>query len=65
VLDCADAFDNNGCSGGLPSHAFEYIKDIGGLQYETDYPYLAEDNECKYNAKFAGISIPNGSVNIT
>ena len=23
LIDCAQAFDNHGCSGGLPSHAFE------------------------------------------
>lgn len=26
LVDCAGAFDNHGCNGGLPSHAFEYIK---------------------------------------
>uniref|UniRef100_A0A671RV13 Pro-cathepsin H-like n=1 Tax=Sinocyclocheilus anshuiensis TaxID=1608454 RepID=A0A671RV13_9TELE len=25
LVDCAGAFDNHGCNGGLPSHAFEYI----------------------------------------
>jgi cathepsin H len=25
LVDCAQAFDNHGCNGGLPSHAFEYI----------------------------------------
>ncbi|RHY35523.1 hypothetical protein DYB32_000023, partial [Aphanomyces invadans] len=31
LIDCAQAFDNHGCSGGLPSHAFEYVKYNGGL----------------------------------
>ena len=26
LVDCAGDFDNHGCNGGLPSHAFEYIK---------------------------------------
>jgi len=26
LVDCAGAFENFGCSGGLPSHAFEYIR---------------------------------------
>jgi len=43
IVDCASAFDNNGCNGGLPSHAFEYIKYAGGLHTEQDYPYTAND----------------------
>ena len=30
LVDCAQAFDTAGCNGGLPSHAFEYIKYNGG-----------------------------------
>lgn len=41
LVDCAGDYDNHGCSGGLPSHAFEYIKDNGGLALETTYPYKA------------------------
>lgn len=25
LVDCAENFDNHGCRGGLPSHAFEYV----------------------------------------
>jgi cathepsin H len=31
LVDCAGAFDNDGCDGGLPSHAFEYIRHAGGI----------------------------------
>ena len=34
LLDCAQNFDNHGCNGGLPSHAFEYVKYNGGLDLE-------------------------------
>lgn len=34
LLDCAGAYDNHGCNGGLPSHAFEYIASAGGLDTE-------------------------------
>ena len=26
LVDCAGAFNNHGCDGGLPSQAFEYIR---------------------------------------
>lgn len=51
LLECARAeFDNYGCMGGLPSHAFEYIKYSGGIATETDYPYFATDDaaSCKW-----------------
>lgn len=43
LLDCAMAYDNHGCNGGLPSHAFEYIRESGGLDTEASYKYRAED----------------------
>ncbi|CAJ1962084.1 unnamed protein product [Cylindrotheca closterium] len=45
LLDCAGDFDNHGCNGGLPSHAFEYIKYAGGMDSEQEYPYLAKEND--------------------
>lgn len=44
LLDCAFAYDNHGCNGGLPSHAFAYLKDAGGMDSEDSYPYRANDN---------------------
>lgn len=50
LLDCAQAFDNHGCNGGLPSHAFEYIHYNHGLMSEQDYPYLANQSaKCFFN----------------
>jgi len=43
LLDCASPYDNNGCNGGLPSHAFEYVRNSYGLATEEDYPYRADD----------------------
>ena len=36
LVDCAQDFDNNGCRGGLPSHAFQYIHYAGGLETEDE-----------------------------
>ena len=38
LVDCAQAFDNHGCNGGLPSQAMEYIHFSGGLATEAAYP---------------------------
>ena len=43
LVDCAGDFNNFGCSGGLPSQAYEYIKYNGGMDLETSYTYEATD----------------------
>jgi cathepsin H len=64
LVDCARNFDTAGCDGGLPSHAFEYIRYNGGLDTEIAYPYHAKDGKCKYNPKAVGTKVAR-SVNIS
>jgi len=64
LVDCAGAFNNHGCNGGLPSQAFEYIYYNGGIDSEIAYPYTAVTGPtCKYDGKPAGKVAR--SVNIT
>lgn len=75
LVDCATDFDTNGCDGGLPSHAFEYVKYAGGLSTEFSYPYKGVDGNCSFDASSTeqvvpmadgvGIVVPGGSVNLT
>jgi len=64
LVDCAGAFDNYGCNGGLPSHAFEYIFDAGGITTEAVYPYRAVDETCTVDPTTFKLSVGH-SVNIT
>ena len=64
LVDCAQDFDNHGCNGGLPSHAFEYINHVGGIEGEQTYPYKAQDGVCNFE-KSRTIADTQGSVNIT
>ncbi|KAK7363308.1 hypothetical protein VNO77_05444 [Canavalia gladiata] len=64
LVDCAGAFNNFGCNGGLPSQAFEYIKYNGGLETEESYPYTAKDGVCKFTAENVAARVID-SVNIT
>jgi len=65
LVDCAGDYENMGCNGGLPSHAFQYIHD-NNMTTDDVYPYTAKDGACVYDPKTASISIPfPGSVNIT
>jgi len=65
LVDCAQAFDNHGCEGGLPSHAFEYIMYAGGISTETAYPYKAVDEACAVDKSTYALDVVGGSVNIT
>ena len=65
LVDCAGAYDNHGCSGGLPSHAFEYFTDVGGIATEQNYVYTAKDGTCKFKLDLAAVKVTGGSVNIT
>lgn len=58
LLDCSSAYDNHGCNGGLPSHAYEYIKDAGGLDLEEVYHYRADsDGPCAVNENGIGAQV--------
>lgn len=65
LVDCAGDFDNYGCRGGLPSHAFEYIRYAGGIESDVTYPYTAKDGSCVFRRSIAVGYVNYGSYNIT
>lgn len=54
LVDCSEKFDNNGCEGGLPDNAFNYVRSNGGIDTEKSYPYEAQDGKCRYKPKHKG-----------
>ncbi len=64
LVDCAGDFDNNGCNGGLPSHAFEYIKEHG-IATEESYAYTAKDGQCYFDNAIGSVGTVGGAVNLT
>lgn len=46
VLDCSSP-PNNGCHGGNPAAAIDWVSANGGLTTESDYPYEGRQGKCK------------------
>ena len=65
LVDCAGDFDNHGCNGGLPSHAFEYFKYAGGIESDITYPYTAKNGQCVFRPDISVGYVKYGSYNIT
>jgi cathepsin L len=47
IIDC-DTLDS-GCNGGQMENAFQYVVDNGGIDSESDYPFLGTDGTCDAN----------------
>ena len=65
-MDCS--VQNHGCRGGWPSKAFQYVKDQGGIDTETSYPYNGQDHSyCLFRNRSIGanvtgyVKLPGGS----
>jgi C1A family cysteine protease len=46
LVDCSRPQGNQGCNGGWPSSALNYVK-ANGITTESAYPYVAKDQSCK------------------
>jgi len=50
LVDCAGSSGNQGCNGGLPSSAYNWIR-TNGICSAADYPYTGRDGSCKKTCK--------------
>ncbi|KAF3692402.1 Cathepsin K [Channa argus] len=48
LVDCVK--ENDGCGGGYMTTAFEYVNKNGGIDSEESYPYVGQDQPCRYNS---------------
>ncbi|VAH37235.1 unnamed protein product [Triticum turgidum subsp. durum] len=58
LVDCDSTQKPGGCKGGSPYRAFEWIKSKGGIMKEAEYPYEAQQGQCRTN----GDAIRRGKI---
>eukprot|EP00164_Ancoracysta_twista_P000168 GFYU01000242.1.p2 GENE.GFYU01000242.1~~GFYU01000242.1.p2 ORF type:complete len:340 (+),score=136.39 GFYU01000242.1:11-1030(+) len=56
LVDC-DHNGDQGCQGGLPSQAMQWIIKNGGIETEADYPYKAVNGQCHSEASKTAVKI--------
>jgi len=52
IVDCDTAED--GCNGGNPAQAYMYVKNAGGLDTESSYPYVGFQGACRFRQDTVG-----------
>jgi len=57
LVDCATNYSCDGCEGGWPDKAMEYVIHNGGVDTEASYPYEGMDESCVYNKSTLGANI--------
>lgn len=62
LIDCTKAQGNQGCNGGWPKNALQYVK-VNGIATASEYPYMGKDQQCKMQGgafKISGIKSVSG-----
>ena len=68
LVDCAGNYSCDGCEGGWPDKAIQYVIDNGGVDTESSYPYMGNDGECAFNKSNIGanaskvVLLPTGNM---
>jgi len=57
IVDCDSSDD--GCDGGNPPTAYDYVINAGGLESDSAYPYTGEDGNCAFASQDVVATISN------
>lgn len=57
LVDCDK--NDNGCNGGWPTNGMLYVKKVGGLMTEQDYPYHPWEGTCLFDNQQVAMQVSN------
>ena len=58
LVDCrADKSERDGCRGGSTGGAYEVVEALGGMELESAYPYVHQNQACHFQASPSPIEI--------
>jgi len=64
IVDCDTGGQDQGCNGGFPSGAYQYVQTAGGIEPLSQYPYTAEGGEsgsCQFNKADVVVAVTGSS----
>jgi C1A family cysteine protease len=62
IVDCDTAGQDQGCGGGFPTGAYQYVQSAGGIDSYANYPYSAGNGQagsCQFNAQQVVTNVAN------
>jgi len=66
IIDCSSSYGNEGCNGGMPDQAFQYVIANKGLDTWASYPYTAITGDtCQFNPATVGSCTVMGYNDVT
>jgi C1A family cysteine protease len=62
IVDCDTSGEDQGCNGGFPTGAYQYVESAGGLDTLSSYPYTAGEGEsgsCQFSQSNVAATVTN------
>ncbi|XP_015600148.1 cathepsin L1 [Cephus cinctus] len=62
LVDCSISTGNLGCSGGSLRNTLRYLEKAKGLMAQTNYPYKAEQGQCRFQEDMSVVNITSWAI---